>query len=131
MKKNIFIIALIAASIAPLKAQIYTKNNRNSYTTINTSHSSTAFQKSPKSALSKSTIVDNPPAQTNNSAQNAGDHLIKAGRYMTYASVGTAVSTILLYAGEPVSGLLISVAAVVLEFSAYNQLQKAGTELKK
>ena len=50
---------------------------------------------------------------------------------MTYASLSTVVSTVFIYAGDPVTGLLISVAAVVLEFSAYNQLQKAGPELKK
>ena len=131
MKKNVFIIALIAASIAPLKAQNHTSNQKN-YFIINTvSKSTSGFQKSTTQALSKSTILNNPSSQTIDNNRNAGNHLILAGKYMTYASLSTVVSTVFIYAGDPVTGLLISVAAVVLEFSAYNQLQKAGTELKK
>lgn len=58
--------------------------------------------------------------------RDAGNQLKRAGQLMAWGGAATALGTILTTFGEPVSGGLIGLGGVILTYSGYGKIEKAG-----
>jgi hypothetical protein len=58
--------------------------------------------------------------------RDAGKQLKIAGQLMAWGGAATAIGTLLTTFGEPVSGGLIGLGGVILTYTGYGKIEKAG-----
>ncbi len=58
--------------------------------------------------------------------RDAGKQLKLAGQLMAWGGAATAIGTLLTTFGEPVSGGLIGLGGVILTYTGYGKIEKAG-----
>lgn len=58
--------------------------------------------------------------------RDAGKQLKVAGQFMAWGAAATAVGSLLSAFGEPVSGSLVGLGGIILTYSGYGKIEKAG-----
>jgi hypothetical protein len=58
--------------------------------------------------------------------RDAGKQLKIAGQFMAWGAAATAVGSLLSAFGEPVSGSLVGLGGIILTYSGYGKIEKAG-----
>lgn len=58
--------------------------------------------------------------------RDAGKQLKVAGQFMAWGAAATAVGSLLSAFGEPVSGSLVGLGGIILTYSGYGRIEKAG-----
>jgi hypothetical protein len=67
----------------------------------------------------------------NTPIENAGTSLKRAGQMLYWGTIATAVGQLLVIAGEPVSGGVLSLGGTMVVFFAYQNITKAGRQLEQ
>ena len=67
----------------------------------------------------------------NTPIENAGTSLKRAGQMLYWGTIATAVGQLLVIAGEPVSGGVLSFGGTMVVFFAYQNITKAGRQLEQ
>jgi len=68
---------------------------------------------------------------SNSPIENAGTSLKRAGQMLYWGTIATAVGQLLVIAGEPVSGGVLSFGGTMVVFFAYQNITKAGRQLEQ
>lgn len=68
---------------------------------------------------------------SNTPIENAGTSLKRAGQMLYWGTIATAVGQLLIIAGEPVSGGVLSFGGTMVVFFAYQNITKAGRQLEQ
>jgi hypothetical protein len=67
----------------------------------------------------------------NTPIENAGTSLKRAGQMLYWGTIATAVGQLLVIAGEPLSGGVLSFGGTMVVFFAYQNITKAGRQLEQ